>query len=70
MVKTISREELKKKIDRGDDFILVDTLAERYFRHSHLRGAINLPADEVRERAPELLPDKDAEIVVYCLDPP
>ena len=68
--RSIGREELKEKIDRGDDIVLVDTLAKKYFRHSHLPGAINLPVDEVAERAPELLPDKDAEIVVYCLDPP
>jgi rhodanese-related sulfurtransferase len=70
VVKTISREELKEKMDRGDDFVLLDVLAEMYYRHSHLPGAINVPADELAERAPELLPDKDAEIVVYCKDPP
>ena len=70
MVETISREELKEKMDRGDDFVLIDTLAEMYYRHSHLPGAINVPADEVGERIPELLPDREAEIVVYCMDPP
>jgi rhodanese-related sulfurtransferase len=69
-VETISREELKEKMDRGDDFVLVDTLAQMYYRHSHLPGAINVPIDELRERAPELLPDKQAEIIVYCMDPP
>ena len=70
MVKTISRDELKVKMDRGEDFVLVDTMPKMYYRHSHLPGAINLPADEVKKRAPELLPDKDAEIIVYCIDPP
>ena len=70
VVKTISREELKEKMDQGKDLFLVDTMAEMYYRHSHLPGAINLPVDQVRERAPYLLPDKDAEIVVYCIDPP
>jgi rhodanese-related sulfurtransferase len=70
VVKTISREELKKKVEEGRGLILIDTMAEMYYRHSHLPGAINLPVDEVRERAPALLPDKDAEIVVYCIDPP
>ena len=69
-VETISREELKEKMDRGDDFVLVDTMAEMYYRHSHLPGAINVPVDELRELAPELLPDKQAEIIVYCMDPP
>ena len=70
MVETISREELKEKMEGGKGLILVDTMAEMYFRHSHLPGAINLPADQIGERAPDLLPNKDAEIVVYCIDPP
>lgn len=70
MVKNISRGELKAKMDRGENFVLVDTMPEMYYRHSHLPGSINLPADEVGERAPELLPDKNAEIIVYCIDPP
>ena len=69
MVKTISREELKQKIDRNDDFVLVETLSETAFHHQHLPGAINLPPDRIAELAPELLPDKNAEIVVYCAKP-
>jgi rhodanese-related sulfurtransferase len=69
-VEDITRDELKAKMDREEDFVLVDTMPKMYYRHSHLPGAINLPADEVRERAAEILPDKDAEIIVYCLDPP
>jgi rhodanese-related sulfurtransferase len=68
--RNIGREELKEKMDRGDDFVLVDTMGSPYYQHSHLPGAINLPVDEVGERASELLPDRDAEIVVYCIDPP
>ena len=69
-METISREELKEKLEGAKGLILVDTMAEMYYRHSHLPGAINLPADQVGELAPDLLPDKDAEIVVYCIDPP
>jgi rhodanese-related sulfurtransferase len=69
-VEHITRDELKAKMDRGEDFALVDTMPKMYYRHSHLPGAINLPVDNVRELAPKLLPDKDAEIVVYCIDPP
>jgi rhodanese-related sulfurtransferase len=70
VVKNISREELRAKMERGEDFVLVDTMPEMYYRHSHLPGALNLPVNEVRERAPELLPDREAEIIVYCIDPP
>lgn len=66
MVTLIKREELKTKLDRGDDFVLVETLPEKYYRRIHLTGAVNLLPDRVRELATELLSDKDAEIVLYC----
>jgi rhodanese-related sulfurtransferase len=55
-------------MDRGDPFVLLEVLAPRYYRHSHLPGALNLPPGKVAEMAPDLLPDKDAEIVLYCWD--
>lgn len=39
------------------------------YQHAHLPGAINLPPDRVPELAPRLLPDKGAEIIVYCSSP-
>jgi rhodanese-related sulfurtransferase len=65
-VPTITRDVLKQKIDRGDDFVLVETLPEFMYNQRHLPGAINLPPNEVQQRAAVVLPDKDAEIVVYC----
>jgi len=68
-METVTREELKGKMDGGESFTLVETLAEVAYRHEHLPGAINLPPDRVRELAPGLLPDKRAEIIVYCSSP-
>ncbi len=66
-METITREQLEEKIDRGEDFVLVDTLGEEYYRQSHLPGAINLPLEEI-DRAEEVLPNKEAEIVVFCMN--
>ncbi len=66
MAADITREELKLKLERGDRFVLVETLPQEKYRAGHIRGAINLPPDDIRNRAPDLLPDKNAEIVVYC----
>ena len=65
-VPTISRDELKQKIDRGDRLTLVETLPEFMYKQRHLPGALNLPPNEVQQRAASVLPDKNAEIVVYC----
>ena len=52
-IATISREELKEKIDRKDRFVLVETLPANYYNHDHLPGAINLPPDQIAQLAPK-----------------
>jgi rhodanese-related sulfurtransferase len=63
-VETITRGELKEKLDRGDDLVVVDVLDGPYYRRSHLPGAINLPLECIGE-AEDVLPNKSADIVVY-----
>jgi len=65
-IATIGRDELKEKIERKDKFLLVETLPAQYYNHDHLPGAINLPPDQIAQLAPRVLPDKTAEIIVYC----
>lgn len=65
----ISRDELRKKIEEKAQFLLVETLPEISYHHGHLPHALNLPPDKLKELAPTLLPDKNAEIVVYCASP-
>ena len=68
MVANIGRDDLWTRMDRGDPVILLEVLAPQYYRHSHLPGALNLPPGKVAEMASNLLPDKEAEIVLYCWD--
>jgi rhodanese-related sulfurtransferase len=65
--KNVSRAELKEKMDRGEDFVLVDALGREHFKRSHLPGAINLPYEDV-EGVSGAIPDRDAEIVIYCMN--
>ena len=60
----ITRDELKEKLDRGDDFKLVMALGEWHFRAKHIPGSINVSTPAA---ATELL-DPGDEIVVYCSD--
>lgn len=62
-MKTISREDLKEKIDRGDEFVLFEVLSEASFRREHLPGAIRF---EGMSMIPDLLPDKSTEVIAYC----
>lgn len=64
---TIDRDELYDKITRRDPFHLFEVLPVEWRRH-HLPGAIHLPPNRVLETVSELVPDRNAEIVLYCWD--
>ncbi len=61
----ISRDELRNGL-RSGTLTVVDVLPEESYESGHIPGAINLPMENLADRARELLPDLDAEIVVYC----
>ncbi len=63
-IETIDREELKAKLDRGDDFRLVMTLHDWAFRATHIPGSTHFHT--VEDAYQGLSPDE--EIVVYCSD--
>jgi len=62
---TISTKDLKTKMERKE-VTIVETLAPDRFREAHIAGALNIPPDQIKELAPQLLPDKNAHIVTYC----
>jgi rhodanese-related sulfurtransferase len=62
-MKTISREDLKEKIDGGEEFVLLEVLSEQSYAREHLPGAIRFQG---RDTIEDLLPDKSAEVVAYC----
>jgi rhodanese-like protein len=68
---TITREELNELIGsvRTGQMTLVDVLSPESYSTRHIPGAVNLPVADIPRRAPEVLPDRDAPIIVYCGSP-
>jgi rhodanese-related sulfurtransferase len=66
MTKLIDRDALTRKLAGANPPVLAEALPEKYFSDWHLPGARHLPHDEVERLAAKVLPDKSAEIVVYC----
>ena len=66
MTNTITREQVKEKLDTNEPVTIIEALPQKYFDAEHLPGSINIPHEEMRARAPEMLPDKAASIIVYC----
>jgi rhodanese-related sulfurtransferase len=68
MVGEIGRDELWEKVERGDEFVLVDALAPIAFARTRLPRAVNITPDWVDSRARTRIPDHSTEVVVYCAD--
>ena len=65
-MKNLTAQEAKELIDRGEA-VVVDVRTEEEYAQSHIPGALLLPNETIdAQTARELLPDRDALILVYC----
>jgi rhodanese-related sulfurtransferase len=65
-VRETNVDEVKKKIDGGAKFVLVDVREESEFAKDHLPGAIHLGKGVIERDIEARVPDPGAEIVLYC----
>ncbi|MBV9339952.1 MAG: sulfurtransferase [Acidobacteria bacterium] len=65
-IKETTVEEVKRKIDRGENFILVDVREESEFAKDHLPGALHLGKGVIERDIEAQVPDLDAPLVLYC----
>jgi len=62
----VSAEEAKKMLDANRNIILLDVRSEEEYKAKHIPGATLLPLPEIESKAANVLPDKNAVILVYC----
>ncbi len=61
---SISPLETKEKLDRKDDFILLDVRTKQEHDSGHIGGCLHMPLNEIQSKMNQL--DKTKEIVTYC----
>jgi len=62
-VKNILPDRVFELID-NPDYIVLDVRTPEEYEFGHIKGAVNIPVDELRNRLSEL--PKDKKIIVYC----
>jgi rhodanese-related sulfurtransferase len=66
MVRNLSTDELKERLDQPRRIVVVDTRTTREYRQGHISGAITITPEQF-ENLPALLPeDKNVPLVFYC----
>src|SRR5438105_1493291 len=65
-IKETDVDEVKKRLDRGDKFLLVDVREESEFAKDHLPGAIHLGKGVIERDIESRVPDLNTPMVLYC----
>ena len=65
-VKETNADEIKHRLDRGDEFLLIDVREESEFAKEHLPGAIHLGKGIIERDIESRVPDLNSEMVLYC----
>ncbi len=62
----ITPQRAKIRMESGEEVIVLDVRTQTEYDAEHIPGAILVPNETIIDQKPELLPDFDAEILVYC----
>lgn len=65
-VRETNVHEVKKRLDAGEKFFLVDVREESEWARGHLPGAIHLGKGIIERDIEQRFPDKSAPVVLYC----
>lgn len=61
---TITLDELESYLDQGKDMVVVDLRNRSSYQMSHIRGAVNIPFNEIDNNLADL--PRDKMLVLYC----
>lgn len=67
-VPQISRDEMVARL-HDPSLTIVNVLAREAWKAQRIPGSLSLPVAEIPSRAASVLPDKNADIAVYCASP-
>jgi rhodanese-related sulfurtransferase len=65
-VREVTVDDVKARLDRGEEFLLVDVREEREYAKDHLPGAIHLGKGIIERDIEERVPQLNAPLVLYC----
>jgi len=65
-IREVSVDDVKTRIDRGENFVLLDVREESEYAHDHLSGAIHLGKGVIERDIEQRVPQLDTPVVLYC----
>ncbi len=64
--KEVSLDELKRRLDAREPYVLLDVREKEEYRAGFIPGAVSIPRGFLEIQVEQRIPDKSAKIVAYC----
>ncbi len=65
-IRQTTPEEVKARLDRGEELLLVDTREDNEWDKGHIAGAMHIGKGIIERDIEAKVPDKGKEIILYC----
>ena len=65
-IREVSIDDVKVKLDRGEQFLLVDVREESEYAKDHLPGAVHLGKGIIERDIEERVPELSTPLILYC----
>jgi len=65
-IRECTSEDVKARLDRGEPFHFIDVREDEEFAKDHAKSARHIGRGVLERDIESLIPDKQAEIVLYC----
>jgi len=65
-VKETDVPEVKRRMDAGEKFLLVDTREDNEWANGHIAGAIHLGKGIIERDIEQAVPDTSTKLILYC----
>ena len=65
-IKEEDYRDIKKKLDAGEQMIIIDTREDNEWARGHIPNAVHLGKGVIERDIEKAIPDKDATLVLYC----
>ncbi len=65
-IKETNVADVKRRMDAGEKFVLVDVREESEWARGHVPGAVHLGKGTIERDVEQRIPDPNAKIILYC----
>lgn len=61
--KRLTTDDLKKMIETGEEFKLIDVRSRQEYDNNHIQGSVSIPLDTIKDQDPSTY---EGNVVLYC----